>query len=386
MKSWQILLIFLFSVVLVGALMDGSIGGSIFLFVLIVTLVVVFLRLNRGEKRAVNPAENKAIGLECTENQKSQPTRVNVMPTNPRGSIFLSEIEIRKSSDFEQLGKISVVDLETTGLSHRSDKIVEIGIISFEGNATVSEFESLVNPLKQISAEASAVNGISDAMVSDAPTFSDISLKVWGNISESVLAAYNATFDTSFLKEQLEESGLSGQIEYFDIMSLARIAFPDMRSRKLTSVATELGYRRDQTHRALDDAKMAAFVMQKSFERIKQNELDELRRAEEAKAERVRKYGNSPLFDKLIAFTGEFNVSREELESMAEKTGAIVKKSVVMKLDYLVVGDVKNLPEWALERKIRKADRYIAKGCEITKISESDYLKLIATAITTMEE
>lgn len=361
-------------------------AGKFVIWLCFAVAMIAYISMWAFKRKRVPPKQSEIALAKKEEPNKKPDAQIpaETFPA-PRGEILLSEVVIKKSSDFEKLEAISVLDLETTGLSPATDKIVEIGVIEFSKDIKTNEFQSLVNPLRPISKEAFAVNGISDEMVSGAPTFNDISTEVWKRIEGRILAAYNAGFDTSFLKEQLEESGVVGKIQYFDIMSIARVAFPGMRSRKLVSVAKDLGYQFEQTHRALGDVEMAAFVMRKSFEQIKQNELDEMRKAEEEKSIRLRKYGKSPIFDKMFAFTGDFNVSREELESMAGKAGAVVKNSVVMKLDYLVVGNVDNLPEWALERKIRKADRYIEKGCGIKKISESEYLKLIAEAILKVE-
>ena len=64
-----------------------------------------------------------------------------------------------------------VFDLETTGISPYSDKVVEISAVKVKGGEVVDEFTSLVNPECHISEGASAVNGIYDYMVEDEPTF-----------------------------------------------------------------------------------------------------------------------------------------------------------------------------------------------------------------------
>lgn len=382
MKAKQLILV----AVLGLASLISLLAGKFVIWLCFAVAMITYISMWAFKQKRVPSKQSEIVPAEKEAPNKKPDTQIPAVAfPAPRGEILLSEVAVKNSSDFEKLEVISVLDLETTGLSPISDKIVEIGVIEFSKGVKTDEFQTLINPLRLISKEAFAVNGISDEMVSGAPTFNDISAEVWKRIEGRILAAYNAGFDTSFLKEHLETSGVVGKIQYFDIMSIARVAFPGMRSRKLASVAKELGYQFSQTHRALDDVEMAAFVMRKSFEQIKQNELDEMRRAEEEKSMRLKKYGKSPLFDKLFAFTGDFNVSREELESMARKVGAVVKNSVVMKLDYLVVGNVDNLPEWALERKIRKAERYIGKGCGIKKISESEYLRLVADALTKVE-
>ena len=69
-----------------------------------------------------------------------------------------------------------IFDLETTGISPRNDEVIEISAIKVVGGKIVEEFSTLVNPLRPIPFQATSVNGITDDMVKDAPTF-DVVLK-----------------------------------------------------------------------------------------------------------------------------------------------------------------------------------------------------------------
>jgi len=95
---------------------------------------------------------------------------------------------------------IVVFDLETTGFSPRSgDEIVEIGAIKVHGNEVISEFHSMINPLRPISDGASAVNGITHYMVQDAPLIEEILPDFVEFIDDAPLVAHNANFDLPFL-------------------------------------------------------------------------------------------------------------------------------------------------------------------------------------------
>src|SRR5262249_42280573 len=93
-----------------------------------------------------------------------------------------------------------VMDVETTGLSPElGDRVCEVGAVKLRGSAVVETFESLINPGRPISAGAYAVNGISPAMVADAPAFPEVAQKLWDMMEGAVLVAYNAPFDKGFL-------------------------------------------------------------------------------------------------------------------------------------------------------------------------------------------
>ena len=140
-----------------------------------------------------------------------------------------------------------------------------------------------------------------------------------------------------------------------------------------------------QDHRALSDAELTVKVFFACVDTIvsahEKNIADSRERRAQADAERREKYAASPLLDKTFAFTGDFTLGRENIESMAEKVGALTREKVSSKLNYLVVGDTRNLPDWAIERKLNKVDEFIASGKPIEKINEAQYVQMINSAI-----
>ncbi len=92
-----------------------------------------------------------------------------------------------------------VIDLETTGLSHRDDSVVEIACLRLTGGNVVDQFVALVNPGRPIPAEASAVHGIFDADVRSAPRLADLTETILAFTARSTIVAHNAAFDLGFL-------------------------------------------------------------------------------------------------------------------------------------------------------------------------------------------
>ncbi|MDX2697119.1 3'-5' exonuclease [Streptomyces ipomoeae] len=94
----------------------------------------------------------------------------------------------------------AVLDTETTGL-HDSARIVEIAVLGIDGSTLLN---SLVNPGVPIPAEASRIHGITDGMVKDAPTFSDLLVPLTGALMNRKIVIYNQAFDKRRLAVELD--------------------------------------------------------------------------------------------------------------------------------------------------------------------------------------
>ena len=146
-----------------------------------------------------------------------------------------------------------VLDLETTGLSFRTEKITEIGIMKYKDGEVIDSLSTFVNPQRPIPQEVIDVTHITDEMVADAPTIDQIMPKVLEFIGDSVIVAHNADFDVGFLKHNCKLLGLKFENTYVDTLRLAKDLFPDYKKYKLGIIAENLGIKVDVAHRALDD-------------------------------------------------------------------------------------------------------------------------------------
>lgn len=97
-----------------------------------------------------------------------------------------------------------VLDIETTGLSFRTDKITEFGIIKVKNGEIIDEFECFVNPEMDIPEEVVKITNITNEMVKDAETIDKIMPKVMEFIGDSILVAHNADFDIGFIRYNAE--------------------------------------------------------------------------------------------------------------------------------------------------------------------------------------
>ena len=163
-----------------------------------------------------------------------------------------------------------VLDLETTGLSFRTEKITEIGIMKIKNGEVIDSFETFVNPEKPIPYEVVEVTKITDDMVKDAPTIKEIFPKVLEFLGDSVLVAHNADFDIGFLKHNAAQLGHKFDYTYIDTLRLAKDLFPDYKKYKLGIIAENLGIKVEVAHRALDDVDTTVKVFNVMMKMLKE--------------------------------------------------------------------------------------------------------------------
>jgi DNA polymerase-3 subunit epsilon len=165
----------------------------------------------------------------------------------------------------DELASLSyvVVDVETTGTSPwRGDRITEIAAIVVRDGVVAERFETLVNPERSIPPMITALTQINWEMVKDAPRFRDISEQLLSVLSGHVFVAHNAEFDWRFVTHEIQRATghrLSGR--RLCTVRLARRVLPQLRSRRLDSVAHFYGVEIFGRHRAGGDAVATAHVL-----------------------------------------------------------------------------------------------------------------------------
>lgn len=101
------------------------------------------------------------------------------------------------------------IDLETTGINLATDRIVEIAIVKLNPDGSRAEKQKLINPGIPIPKTASAIHGITDEKVKDAPTFKQVANELKQFIDHSDLSGYNSNrFDIPLLIEEFLRAGI----------------------------------------------------------------------------------------------------------------------------------------------------------------------------------
>ncbi len=130
---------------------------------------------------------------------------------------------------------LCIFDLETTGINVAKDRIVEICVLKVNPDASRESKTWLVNPETPIPKEASAVHGIFDEDVKDAPTFKEIASKIMTMISGCDLGGFNSNrFDVPLLAEELLRAGVDFDLNKFKLVD-AQTIFHKMEPRNLSA-------------------------------------------------------------------------------------------------------------------------------------------------------
>lgn len=165
----------------------------------------------------------------------------------------------------------AIVDIETTGGYASANAITEIAIAIHDGTQTVEYYETLVNPQMPVPRYVQALTGITNAMLSQAPLFSEIAPKVYDLLHDKVFVAHNVNFDYSFIKYQLAHVGYEIDCKKLCTVRLGRKILPGFASYSLGNLCRCLEIDIDQRHRAGGDTKATV----KLFEHILKNDLEQ---------------------------------------------------------------------------------------------------------------
>jgi DNA polymerase III subunit epsilon len=126
-------------------------------------------------------------------------------------------------------------DLETTGLNIGSDRIVEISLLKITKDGKQDIMTQLINPEMPIPAETTAIHGISDADVSDKPTFRQLAKKILEFIGNADLAGYNVLrFDLPLLAEEFLRADILFDVSNRSVIDIQNI-FHKMEPRNLSA-------------------------------------------------------------------------------------------------------------------------------------------------------
>jgi DNA polymerase III epsilon subunit family exonuclease len=169
----------------------------------------------------------------------------------------------------------AVVDVETTGWSPEDAGITEIGAVRVRRGQIAAEFTSLVNPGISVPEDIVELTGISDEMLTLAPSVVSVMPGLLAFAEDCVLIAHNARFDVSFLHAASVSAGLPWpDFAVIDTVRLARqlMAIPDeVPDCKLSTLAGYFGTPVQPIHRALADARATASVLGALLGRLADN-------------------------------------------------------------------------------------------------------------------
>ena len=180
-----------------------------------------------------------------------------------------------------------VFDLETTGLSNRTCKIIEIGAVKIKGGEVIDRFDMFVDPECEISEEITNLTSITNDMVKGAPKEREAVEAFLEYIGDRLLIAHNAGFDIGFIRAACERLELPFTNTYLDTVGLSKYVNPELKKHKLNLIAEHYGLGDFHHHRASDDAEMLARIFFVMLDRLKSEGVDTFERMVDAMSERT---------------------------------------------------------------------------------------------------
>ena len=157
---------------------------------------------------------------------------------------------------------VVVLDFETTGLSpDYGDRAIEVGAVLIRKNRIVDRFQSLMNPGMRISSFIESYTGITNKMLSSAPSIAEVMRKFTAFMAQHHLVAHNASFDRRFLDAELRRINKQRRQDFACSMLVSRRVYPEAPGHNLEALVR---YKRLETsgihHRALADAEMTGHL------------------------------------------------------------------------------------------------------------------------------
>lgn len=163
------------------------------------------------------------------------------------------------------------VDLETTGLNPKTDKIIEVGAVRVENGVPVESFETFVNPACRLREQITELTGITDEALMGAPGIAEVLPDLLAFLREDLLLGHSVLFDYAFLKKAAVNSRIRFERMGMDTLKIARHFLPELPSRSLDFLCGHYGIPH-KAHRALADAEATCRLYDKLWEAFGEQE------------------------------------------------------------------------------------------------------------------
>lgn len=164
----------------------------------------------------------------------------------------------------------AIVDIETTGSYASANGITEISVHLSDGQSVTGKYSTLINPGQPIPPYITAMTGITNQMVAEAPRFEEVAENIFNLFHEKIFIAHNVNFDYSFVKSHLQKAGYELNIPKLCTVRLSRKIFPGFASYSLGRLCHSLGIEINIRHRAGGDAEATT----KLFHLLLQNDTE----------------------------------------------------------------------------------------------------------------
>lgn len=284
-----------------------------------------------------------------------------------------------------------ILDLETTGLDPTWDSIIEFAGVRYVDGHPDAELSTLINPETEIDEYIEELTGITNEMVSSAPTLSEILPEIRDFIGSSTIIAHNANFDINFLYDAyMAIFGAPLSNDFVDTMRLSRRLYPDYSHHRLHDLIARFDVGQVVAHRAMGDVQQT----EACYERMHSDFCAGIVQFPERRPHALKLTSknilpqtsefdmDSPIYGKMFCFTGTLQFAKRA-DAMQEvvNRGGVCADSLKKDVDYLVIGgdgyhnQIKN----GKSSKWEKAMKLKLSGSPIEVISEDTFLDMLYT-------
>lgn len=292
-----------------------------------------------------------------------------------------------------------VVDIETTGLDFDYCGIIEISALKVINGEKTDVFSSLINPGYKIDEFITDLTGITNDMLSSAPSIESVLPKFIEFVGDLVLVGHNiASFDSNFIYDNIKKSlHKDFKNDYVDTMRISRLILKDISHYRLSDIADFYKIDKKGAHRAENDCHITFEV----FKALKSSCIENYGSVDDFKNILAQKRANkkylrasdilcevsnddiditNPFYEKVCVFTGTLErMPRREAMQIVKNLGGEVGDGVTKKTNYLILGNndfCKTIKD-GKSSKQKKAEKLILEGNDLEIISENVFYSLI---------
>ncbi len=180
-----------------------------------------------------------------------------------------------------------VFDIETTGLSNLTCRIIEIGAVRICKGEIVDSMDIFVDPECPIPEEITRLTSITDDMVKGAAREEEAVRAFLAFAGDAMLIAHNASFDVGFIRVACERHDIPFANTYLDTFGLSKYVNPELKRHKLDVIAEAYKLEEFHHHRASDDATTLARIFFVMLDRLRGEGVRDFVRMQEAMSERT---------------------------------------------------------------------------------------------------
>lgn len=160
------------------------------------------------------------------------------------------------------------LDIETTGLNPKLDKIIEIGAVKVLNGIVTDTYETFVNPNTAIPERITELTGITDKMAGQGKTQEKAVQDFIEFCEDFLLLGHNILFDFSFIRKCAVNMGVDFQKQGIDTLKIARRFLPELESKKLEYLCEYYKIPHETKHRAYCDARASGILYERLYEQF----------------------------------------------------------------------------------------------------------------------